>query len=92
MLLAGLLYCGAGTSVALYRRIASLLLPTAAECNRPLGILMDLMTPLFSRLGPELNRDTVGSFHKAGFRLRRAENAHLDVVKTTEAVKDGGAR
>jgi ubiquinone/menaquinone biosynthesis C-methylase UbiE len=54
----------------------------------PLGILMDLMTPLFSRLGPELNRDTVGNVQKAGFRLRRVENVYLDVVKIIEATKD----
>jgi phosphatidylethanolamine/phosphatidyl-N-methylethanolamine N-methyltransferase len=57
----------------------------------PFAILMDLMTPLFSRLGPELNRDTVGNVQKAGFRLRRVENVYLDVVKIIEAVKDGGA-
>lgn len=54
----------------------------------PLAILMDLMTPLFSRLGPELNRDTVGNVQKAGFRLRRVENVYLDVVKIIEGVKD----
>jgi len=54
----------------------------------PLGILMDLMTPLFRRVGPELNRDTVGNVQKAGFRLRRVENIYLDVVKIIEAVKD----
>lgn len=53
----------------------------------PLGILMDLMTPLFRRIGPELNRDTVGNVQKAGFRLRRVENVYLDVVKIIEAVK-----
>lgn len=54
----------------------------------PLGILMDFMTPLTSRLGPSLNRDTVGNVQKAGFRLRRVENVYLDVVKTIEAVPD----
>jgi ubiquinone/menaquinone biosynthesis C-methylase UbiE len=54
----------------------------------PLGVLMDLMTPLFRRIGPELNRDTVGNVQKAGFRLRRVENVYLDVVKIIEAVKD----
>lgn len=53
----------------------------------PLGIVMDLMTPLVSRLGPDLNRDTVGNVQKAGFRLRRVENVYLDVVKMIEAVK-----
>lgn len=54
----------------------------------PLAILIDLMTPLFSRFGPELNRDTVGNVQKAGFRLRRVENVYLDVVKIIEGVKD----
>lgn len=52
----------------------------------PLGLLMDLMTPLASRVGPALNRDTVGNVQKAGFRLRRVENVYLDIVKTIEAV------
>jgi ubiquinone/menaquinone biosynthesis C-methylase UbiE len=56
----------------------------------PLGILMDLMTPLCRRVGPELNRDTVGNVQKAGFRLRRVENVYLDVVKIIEAVKNDG--
>jgi ubiquinone/menaquinone biosynthesis C-methylase UbiE len=54
----------------------------------PLGIMMDLMTPLTRRLGPEMNRDTVGNVQKAGFRLRRVENVYLDVVKIIEAVKE----
>lgn len=54
----------------------------------PLGIFMDLMTPLTSRVGPSLNRDTVGNVQKAGFRLRRVENVYLDVVKIIEAVPD----
>jgi ubiquinone/menaquinone biosynthesis C-methylase UbiE len=54
----------------------------------PLGLMMDLMTPLTKRIGPALNRDTVGNVQKAGFRLRRVENVYLDVVKIIEAVKD----
>jgi ubiquinone/menaquinone biosynthesis C-methylase UbiE len=54
----------------------------------PLGIFMDFMTPLTSRIGPSLNRDTVGNVQKAGFRLRRVENVYLDVVKIIEAVPD----
>ena len=53
----------------------------------PLGILMDLMTPITAQFGPALNRDTVGNVQKAGFHLRRVENIYLDVVKTIEAVK-----
>jgi len=54
----------------------------------PLGIFMDFMTPLTSRIGPSLNRDTVGNVQKAGFRLRRVENVYLDVVKIIEAVPE----
>ncbi|HUZ73787.1 MAG TPA: class I SAM-dependent methyltransferase [Stellaceae bacterium] len=54
----------------------------------PLGVLMDLMTPITVRFGPALNRDTVGNVQKAGFRLHRVENIHLDVVKAIEARKD----
>jgi ubiquinone/menaquinone biosynthesis C-methylase UbiE len=53
----------------------------------PLGLLMDIMTPLTSRFGPSLNRDTVGNVQKAGFRLCRVENVYLDVVKIIEAAK-----
>jgi ubiquinone/menaquinone biosynthesis C-methylase UbiE len=57
----------------------------------PVGIMMDLMSQLTRQFGPELNRDTVGNVQKAGFRLRRVENAYLDIVKTIEAVKGGSA-
>jgi ubiquinone/menaquinone biosynthesis C-methylase UbiE len=54
----------------------------------PLGVFLDLMTPLSRRVGPELNRDTVGNVLKAGFRIRREENVYLDIVKIIEGVKD----
>jgi ubiquinone/menaquinone biosynthesis C-methylase UbiE len=54
----------------------------------PIGIMMDFMTQLTRRFGPDLNRDTVGNVEKAGFRLRRVENIYLDIVKSIEAVKD----
>lgn len=57
----------------------------------PLGIMMDLITPIVSRFGPDLNRDTVGNVQKAGFRVRAVENVYLDIVKIIEAVKDDGA-
>jgi ubiquinone/menaquinone biosynthesis C-methylase UbiE len=56
----------------------------------PLGIMLDLMTPLSRRLGPDLNRDTVGNVQKAGFRIRREENVYLDIVRIIEAVKEPG--
>ncbi len=59
----------------------------------PIGIFLDFMTPISRRLGPDLNRDTVGNVQRAGFRIRREENVYLDIVKIIEAVKkDGGNR
>jgi ubiquinone/menaquinone biosynthesis C-methylase UbiE len=52
------------------------------------GIVLDMMTPLTRKLGPEMNRDTVGNVQKAGFRLRRVSNVYLDIVKTIEGVKE----
>jgi ubiquinone/menaquinone biosynthesis C-methylase UbiE len=54
----------------------------------PLGVVLDLMTPLSRRVGPDLNRDTVGNVQKAGFRIRREENVYLDIVKIIEGVKE----
>lgn len=56
----------------------------------PLGVVLDLMTPLSRRVGPDLNRDTVGNVQKAGFRIRREENIYLDIVKAIEGVKETG--
>jgi SAM-dependent methyltransferase len=58
----------------------------------PIGVLLDLMTPLSTRIGPALNRDTVGNVEKAGFRLVRVENVYLDIIRTIEAVRDERAR
>ena len=54
----------------------------------PIGVFLDFMTLLSRRVGPDLNRDTVGNVQKAGFRLRREENVYLDIVKIIEAVKE----
>ena len=55
-----------------------------------MDMVLDLMTPLSRRVGPELNRDTVGNVQKAGFRIRREENVYLDIVKIIEGVKQAG--
>jgi hypothetical protein len=52
----------------------------------PLGVLLDLMTPLSRRVGPDLNRDTVGNVQRAGFRIRREENISIS-SKAIEGVK-----
>lgn len=56
----------------------------------PIGIMQDLLTPLTRRMGPEVNRDTVGNVLRAGFELRREENVYLDIVKAIEARRPGG--
>ncbi len=58
----------------------------------PIGVLLDLMTPLSFRFGPALNRDTVGNVRNAGFRVTRVENVYLDIIKTIEAVREDPAR
>jgi ubiquinone/menaquinone biosynthesis C-methylase UbiE len=54
------------------------------------GVLLDMMTPLSRKFGPDLNRDTVGNVLKAGFRLRRVENVYMDIMRIIEAVKTQG--
>ncbi len=52
----------------------------------PFNLMMHLMTPLSTRLGPEMNRPTVENVRQAGFRIREVNNLYLDVVKTIYAV------
>lgn len=52
----------------------------------PFKIMMDLMTQLTRRVGPDMNRDTVANVRAAGFRLLEVDNVFLDVVKTIRAV------
>jgi ubiquinone/menaquinone biosynthesis C-methylase UbiE len=56
----------------------------------PFAFLLDLMTGLTRKIGPDLNRDTVGNVRLAGFQVRREENVYLDIVKIIEAVKKPG--
>jgi len=52
----------------------------------PFRVMMNLMTPLSRRLGPEMNRRTVENVQAAGFRITEARHVFLDVVKTISAV------
>ncbi len=53
----------------------------------PFNAMMNLMTPLTSRVGPDMNRPTTDNVRKAGFTLQQVDNVFLDVVKTIHAVK-----
>lgn len=48
----------------------------------PFNLMLDVMTPLWRPIGPEMNRDTVGNVAKAGFNIVQVRNIYLDVVKT----------
>ncbi|MBW2421375.1 MAG: class I SAM-dependent methyltransferase [Deltaproteobacteria bacterium] len=51
----------------------------------PFSLMMNLMTPLSRRFGPEMNRPTVENVRAAGFTLREVNHVYLDVVKTIHA-------
>ncbi len=51
----------------------------------PFSLMMNLMTPLSRRIGPEMNRPTVENVVAAGFTLDEVTHVYLDVVKTIHA-------
>ena len=51
----------------------------------PFNLMLHVMTLFTRRVGPEMNRDTLGNVEQAGFRIRRVRNLYLDVLKTIEA-------
>ncbi len=52
-----------------------------------IGPMMDLLTYVSRKVGPDLNRRTKENVIRAGFRLTREINIYLDIVKLFEAVK-----
>jgi ubiquinone/menaquinone biosynthesis C-methylase UbiE len=52
-----------------------------------MGPMMDVLTRLSRKFGPDLNRRTRENISRAGFRLTREMNVYLDMVKLFEAVK-----
>ena len=57
----------------------------------PFSLVLNLMTPLSRRFGPEMNRDTVGNVARAGFEVQAVEFVYLDVVKMIRAVAPAAA-
>lgn len=53
----------------------------------PFRLMMNMMTVLTSRIGPDMNRPTVENVEAAGFDLEAVNHVFLDVVKTIEATK-----
>jgi ubiquinone/menaquinone biosynthesis C-methylase UbiE len=52
----------------------------------PFNLMLNIMTPLSRRLGPEMNRPTVDNVRRAGFKVEAVDRLYLDVVKTITAV------
>ena len=52
------------------------------SCVFPFNLMLDVMTPIWKQIGPEMNRDTVVNVEKAGFEIQQVNNVYLDVVKT----------
>lgn len=55
----------------------------------PVNYMMKIMSPLASRFGPELDRDTVANVKAAGFEITAVNHIFLDTVKTIHAKKQG---
>lgn len=53
----------------------------------PFRYMLNLMTLLTRRIGPDMNRPTVANVRAAGFQVTEVNNVFLDVVKTIKAVK-----
>jgi len=52
----------------------------------PFKPMMDLMTLVTRRLGPDMNRTTVENVVAAGYELKKVTHVYMDVVKTIHAV------
>lgn len=57
----------------------------------PFRYMMNLMTLITRKIGPDMNRPTVANVRAAGYRITEVRNVFLDVVKTIKAVKDPAA-
>lgn len=53
----------------------------------PFRYMMNLMTLITRRIGPDMNRPTVANVRAAGFQVTEVRNVFLDVVKTIKAIK-----
>tara|TARA_B100000686_G_C16621167_1_gene879306 strand:- start:355 stop:972 length:618 start_codon:yes stop_codon:yes gene_type:complete len=51
----------------------------------PFKIMMDMMTLVSRRIGPDMNRKTVENVVAAGYVLEKVEHIYMDVVKTIQA-------
>ncbi|NQX90259.1 MAG: class I SAM-dependent methyltransferase [Halioglobus sp.] len=52
----------------------------------PFKIMMDVMTVLSRKIGPDMNRATVTNVRSAGFEVLEVNNLFMDIVKTIKAI------
>ncbi|MBF0587937.1 MAG: class I SAM-dependent methyltransferase [Magnetococcales bacterium] len=52
----------------------------------PFRQILNLTNPLWSSIGPDVNRNTVANVQQAGFQQVRVNNHFLDVVRSIEAI------
>ena len=53
----------------------------------PFKYMLDMMTAISRKIGPEMNRNTVANAKAAGFEVTEVNNLFLDIVKTIKAIK-----
>jgi ubiquinone/menaquinone biosynthesis C-methylase UbiE len=53
----------------------------------PFNVMLNLMTLLTNKIGPDMNRNTVANVVAAGFEIEQVENVFIDVVKIIRARK-----
>ncbi len=51
----------------------------------PFNVMLHALTPLVSKVGPELDRNTIDNVRRAGFRVTGVERVFLDVVNVVHA-------
>ncbi len=54
----------------------------------PFNAMLHVCTPICRLVGPDMNRPTVDTVSRAGFRVCKVSNHFLDIVKSIEATKD----
>jgi ubiquinone/menaquinone biosynthesis C-methylase UbiE len=51
----------------------------------PFSLMLNIMTPLSRKFGPEMNRPTPDNVRSAGYEITAINNVYLDIVKTIHA-------
>ena len=88
-------FCSVPNPVAALQALNRVLKPGGSLCmfehtgSRyfPFKYMLDFMTIITGKIGPDMNRNTVGNVRAAGFEVTEVNNLFLDIVKTIKAIK-----